>query len=331
MGAMNFRNGYQFDPDDYDGQNAGGLLGLLQTAMQQRQEQLGAEYGSAPDRAGGSGGSQGGLIGRLAALQAEQAPYQPYGQNHVVIPVAPPDPNFRQLVREPAPARSAVDGYDGHVKPSYVSFQADGSAGGGAQYPTQAPQSRGESLGAYIDSSMPSFDKVAPTKMAQIPIPVRPWWLPPPPPDGLSTPTAPDWLQSLWTLLRKRGGHGGGGRRAGSDYDDYNDSCEANRAREEGRCYKRYEFDPVHPDYLPACRTRAIDRWGLCNKTGQMPDVPKEMTRPFEITAGSTLLSLIRSNSSLENDVRALRYTWFTSPRASLCRTIWKLPGRSIC
>lgn len=67
MAGMNFRNVYGFDPEAYDSQGAGGLLGMLQTMMQQNQDQPSADFGSTPNRANGYGNPRG-LLGRLLAM-----------------------------------------------------------------------------------------------------------------------------------------------------------------------------------------------------------------------------------------------------------------------
>lgn len=76
MPFMNLRNAYEFDPQDYDYQNAGGLHGLLRDAMQrqglQQGNQGGAMVGSAPDPYSDSSGNPQGLFGRLLALQTNQ-------------------------------------------------------------------------------------------------------------------------------------------------------------------------------------------------------------------------------------------------------------------
>lgn len=262
MGMMNFRNVYKFDPEDADDQNTGGLLGLLQAAMQQRQMRSGTGYDPASNDANSYGSPQGGLLGRLAALQAEQSPYRTLGQNNVPAPAGQLDPNFRQLVRVTAPARSAIDPSDrpdGQLRPSYISFQggdasANGPAGAGSQYPARTSQPSRESLDVYGDGSAPSSAVSAPTKMAQIAIPFP---RPPPPFPPISTPIPPDWLQGAWNALRKGRGYGGGGRRASPrrNYDE--EDCDERQAAEIDRCNQRYD-DYVHPDYRcgrpPTCQ-----------------------------------------------------------------------------
>jgi hypothetical protein len=76
---VNFRDAYEFDPETYGNQAAGGLLGRLRAIMQQ---QSGADPGSniaqvPPHDPDTYVGQQGGLLGRLLALQQQQGEYQP--------------------------------------------------------------------------------------------------------------------------------------------------------------------------------------------------------------------------------------------------------------
>jgi hypothetical protein len=106
MGAMNFRDAYEFDPETYGGEG-GGLPGMLRRFMrQQSQQQQGVDFGSTPNGAPEyspetSFSPQGGLLGRLLSLQTEQRGYQPIPGNNVQAQSAPRDPNFRQLARVP--------------------------------------------------------------------------------------------------------------------------------------------------------------------------------------------------------------------------------------
>src|SRR6266702_1037455 len=77
---MNFRNAYEFAPETYGDQGAGGLLGRLQAMMQQGRAGVdpGSNIAGAPvyDPSNYSG-QQGGLISGLSALQQQQAEYRP--------------------------------------------------------------------------------------------------------------------------------------------------------------------------------------------------------------------------------------------------------------
>jgi hypothetical protein len=101
MGSMSFRNAYEFDPEDSDYQNAGGLPGMLWRAMQ-LQGALSPSVAATSPPAGTPGydpndyGSpQGGLLGRLLALQGEQSPYngpsQGFAGTGIVGPQSPSD------------------------------------------------------------------------------------------------------------------------------------------------------------------------------------------------------------------------------------------------
>jgi hypothetical protein len=74
MSVLNFRNAYEFDPEAYSGQGAGGLLG------------------------------------RLLALQTEQSRFQPFAGNGGRPSSLPSDPNFRQLARMPNDAPLPMPG-----------------------------------------------------------------------------------------------------------------------------------------------------------------------------------------------------------------------------
>jgi len=105
MGGVNFRDGYEFEPETYGGEG-GGLPGVLRRFMQQSQQQ-GADFGLSPNGAPEYSpetafNPQGGLLGRLLSLHAEQSRYQPISENGGQAPSLPRDPNFRQLVRVPS-------------------------------------------------------------------------------------------------------------------------------------------------------------------------------------------------------------------------------------
>ncbi|MBR0694814.1 hypothetical protein [Bradyrhizobium lablabi] len=110
MVAINFRGGYEFDPETYA---IGG--GMLRRAIQQQNlQQQGYDFSSAPNGTPNTnndsfGSPQSGMLRRLHTLEAEQGRYQPIpGTGERVIPL-PQDPNFRQLSRLPnsAPPPSA--------------------------------------------------------------------------------------------------------------------------------------------------------------------------------------------------------------------------------
>jgi hypothetical protein len=97
MGAINFRHGYEFDPDSYA--DSGGLPEKLR--------RQGIDLGSPPhgvsERVPDSfAGLQGGQLVRLFTTQAEQTRYQPGQEGSRPAPFVPRDANFRQLSRIPA-------------------------------------------------------------------------------------------------------------------------------------------------------------------------------------------------------------------------------------
>ncbi len=77
---MKFRDAYEFDPETYQGQSAGGLLGMLHALMAPRE----AGVESATNGSNGTeynpetyDSQRSGLIGRLRELQEQQNGYQP--------------------------------------------------------------------------------------------------------------------------------------------------------------------------------------------------------------------------------------------------------------
>jgi len=103
MGAINFRDGYEFDPESYA--SGGGLSGMLRRALQEQSLlRQGVDLSSTPNGAAdydpdNYGSPQGGLLGRLLSVQAEQGRYQPLPEDTRSAPFAPRDSNFRQLSR----------------------------------------------------------------------------------------------------------------------------------------------------------------------------------------------------------------------------------------
>ena len=114
MAGINFRDGYEFDPEIYGGES-GDLLSLMRTAMQQRrQQQQGTDFGTTPNGEpeydpGTTFRAQGGLPGRLLSLQAEQSRYQPFPVASEQPSFAPQNPNFRQISWEPMAVRPGRD------------------------------------------------------------------------------------------------------------------------------------------------------------------------------------------------------------------------------
>ena len=105
MGAINFRDGYEFDPGTYA--TGGGLSGLLRRAMQQRNLlQMEGDSGEPPNAVPNYGrdifsSAQGGLLRRLQALKMEQDQDQSIPGSCEGTLRMPRDPSFRQLSRLP--------------------------------------------------------------------------------------------------------------------------------------------------------------------------------------------------------------------------------------
>jgi hypothetical protein len=98
MAALNFRDAYEFDPETYGGQSAGGIPGMIARAMQEQALQQAAPPGPPPNARPEYDpqrydSPQGGLLGRLLALQAEQDRYRPISRNGSEAPLALPYPN----------------------------------------------------------------------------------------------------------------------------------------------------------------------------------------------------------------------------------------------
>jgi hypothetical protein len=111
MGGVNFRDGYEFDPETYDGEG-GGLPGMLRRFMQQSQQQ-GADFGLTPNGGPEYGpetafSPQGGLLGRLLSLHAEQSRYQPISENGGQAPFFATRPEL-QAARAGTERHSAAD------------------------------------------------------------------------------------------------------------------------------------------------------------------------------------------------------------------------------
>lgn len=86
---MDFRDRYEFDPENYAGE--GGLPGLLRTVMRQygvgSNSAVNVNLGVTPATA------QGGLLGRLLSLTNEQSQYEPASDSHRQPPSAIQNPN----------------------------------------------------------------------------------------------------------------------------------------------------------------------------------------------------------------------------------------------
>jgi hypothetical protein len=114
MGALDFRNAGEFDPETYAGEG-GGLPGMLRRYAQEYGIDLGPTATVAPEYNPDSYGSpQGGLLDRLRALQAVQSQYQPVAGN--AAPFAPQNPNFTPA---PQPVRP-VDTYSPYDPETYA-------------------------------------------------------------------------------------------------------------------------------------------------------------------------------------------------------------------
>lgn len=114
MARPNYSSPNKFDSRIYRGPRPGGLLGMLQSAMQEQSlQQQRADYAPQPGASpvDSSDTPPGGLLGRWLALQAAQQRPLSFGEDRRRMPSAPADPNFRRLVRvSPAVQPQGGDG-----------------------------------------------------------------------------------------------------------------------------------------------------------------------------------------------------------------------------
>jgi len=126
MAGLNFDDRYEFDPRSYSESKPGGLLEMLQRAMQEQAlQERGTGYTPQPSASSAysshaPGGA--GLLGKWLALQAAQKQPASFGEDGGRMPSAPPDPNFRQLVRV-SPALHPRDRTGVSDRPSYSAFE----------------------------------------------------------------------------------------------------------------------------------------------------------------------------------------------------------------
>jgi hypothetical protein len=112
LGVINFRDGYEFDPETFA--SSGGLPGMLRRMMQEQSlQRQGIDIDSTPNDAAelgpnSYGSPQGRLLGSLLSVQAEQGRYQPVPEDTRSVQFALRGPNFRQLSRIPAAGMSPV-------------------------------------------------------------------------------------------------------------------------------------------------------------------------------------------------------------------------------
>jgi hypothetical protein len=100
MATLNFRDAYEFGPETYGRQSAGGLPEMIERAMREEALQRAAAPGSSLNArpeydSSNYEGLQGGLLGRLLALQAKRDRYWPISQNVSEAPLAEPYANER--------------------------------------------------------------------------------------------------------------------------------------------------------------------------------------------------------------------------------------------
>lgn len=142
MPFANSRNAYGFDPEDYDYQNAGGLLKLLREAMLKQAAEQGTDPGALSNSTSNgyaeNYGNPQGLFGRILALQAQQG-LLPDG-NSGPASISSPDSSFSNLSRLASfqPARGAGSAQQQSLAPTATT--APNPAPGSGGQPGYSPQ-----------------------------------------------------------------------------------------------------------------------------------------------------------------------------------------------
>lgn len=250
MNIPYFRGSY--NPDVDDTQSSGGLLALLQAAMQ-RSAAAGIDPTATSNGAGGYAFPDVGMLARPVSLRGAQDVNPPAGANPAPTQSPSAGSDFRQVSRAPIKLRAqgvlnassqASDGLG-------LSFNQDGAGAPDSLGPGANDNGRQASKG---NASSPNV------KMAQV---VLPEPLPFPIPLGggggsgslpqIPTPPIPDSLRALWAIyqLQRRALSGGGGggndnynrciRAVDGDTDDWENFCRSlpasNKSLREG-CWK---------------------------------------------------------------------------------------------
>ena len=195
MTDLNFRDPYAFDSQAYGA--PGGLLGMLQRAMQEQGLQQQVGYAAQPDAtsANSTDALPGGLLGRFRLLEEVRRQ----------MPSATGDSNFPQLVRvsptgQPLLGIVASDRPDDQLRSHYSLGNAARS--GALPISDQRPGESGPNLEspAPVIAGFPRLGRATP-------IPVGPSTIP-----QIPMPAIPDWWKAAGSVLRRAlSGVGGGG------------------------------------------------------------------------------------------------------------------------
>jgi hypothetical protein len=267
--GMNFRNGYEFDPETYGAAGAGGLPGLLRQVM--LQQGTPSQAGPALAQDPGGYGNPGGLLGRLLALQAEQP--EMHGDNVGQRSSPLPSSAVRQLsarVATPPPGASRpASRSEDQSYPPYPRF-GEGPLPGASSALSQGAGSfeAGGTPSAPIRIAGASVNMTPFGWRRGMPMPVRPNELGDVP--QIPMPHIPDWLSTAWGLSTLLPTLALESVRARGDRID----CDKRYSEETAKCWKRKE-DYAHPDHLYGCLERAKDRWTACLRNKGNPSRPE--------------------------------------------------------
>jgi len=267
--GVNFRNGYEFDPETYGGSGVGGLPGLLRQVMLQQGAPSQANPALAQDPSGYD--NPRGLFGRLLALQAEQP--EMLGDNEGRRPSPLPNSAIRQLsARVATPPPVAIRPTSRSEEQSYLPYPRFGegalpgasptlSQGGGSLETSGAPSAPIRIAGA--STNMLPFgwgargaSTTAPTgsggagAIPQIPM-----------------PHIPDWWKFAWELLHRIPTLMS---EAGSEAGEDENQCIKRWYGEYDRCDMFGRRDTSR--WRDACRARANDLLKLCYRNRLKPD-----------------------------------------------------------
>jgi hypothetical protein len=234
MNIPYFRGPY--NPDIDDTQGSGGLLALLQAAMQRNPTaQAGSDVAANQNSRSNDSFPQVGMLAQPVSLQTGQDVYQPAGAGNAPTQSRSAGADFRQVSRAPIPSRSPG------------ALNASGQAGdrlGLSPSRDRAGEPDSLDLGGNGTQAAKGNASSPNAKMAQL---VLPDGLPFPPIVGggggstslpqIPAPPIPDSLRALWTIyqLQRRaitGGFGGGEdnynrcvRAVDGDTDDWENFC----------------------------------------------------------------------------------------------------------
>lgn len=315
--AMNFRNDYKFVPEySYGQRDDGGLLGLLQAAIQQHQAQQRGDFSPAKRY----DDSPSNWFTQLASLHGDQTPYQPrdVGQTRpalvggsplsddlagsppsgkgaptriaqIAIPLPPPIPiPASQPVPLKIPMPTIPDHWQvlGAIAQMLPRLVLGDSAGNGDEPtdPNFRQLTRRPSLQPAVGGDQPVTTYSSGTGASPASSDLAAGAPEDNPTANLTGDSlaakAPDpTAPKVIKILGAPSVVPGDNPTPDPDEDD--DDCMRQRNKEISACYKRLKRNPKW-DYVNECVSRAKVRWDLCNRTGQIPDDPPAWGRRQE-------------------------------------------------